>query len=147
MEDGTLLSRFPGILAPARAEPVPQWISKAPVYDRSAHDCSGPTGPGTGISFTTAFTTRVAICRSLAVPGYMNTPAVTLMVATPRRSSEPPMFADGGPYTSMRVIRARRFGFGKFGNSVLLIVVRWAAPTTRSGPAVGNPASAPVSTP
>src|SRR2546426_5713352 len=96
MELGTLLSRLPGMLAPARAEPVPQWISKLPVYDRSAHDCSGPTGPGTGISLTTAFTTRVAIWRSSAVPGYMKTPAVTLIVATPRRVAAPPMFAMGG---------------------------------------------------
>src|SRR6266571_6066778 len=113
----------------------------------SAQDCNGPTGPGTGISLTTAFTTRVAIWRSLTVPGYMKTPAVTLIVATPSRVREPPIVAKGGPYTSIREIRARRSGFGKLGNSVLLIVVRWAALTTRSGPAVGNPASAPVSTP
>src|SRR2546426_3890807 len=96
MELGTLLSRLPGMLAPARAEPVPQWISKLPVYDRSAHDCSGPTGPGTGISLITALTTRVATWRSSAVPGKRNTPAVTLTVAMPSRVAVPPIVALGG---------------------------------------------------
>src|SRR6266568_5165679 len=47
----------------------------------------------------------------------------------------------------MRVIRACRSTFGKFGNRAALIVARCEAFTTRSGPALGNAPSKPVSTP
>ena len=40
---------------------------------------------------------RCATCRSAAVPGKMNIPAVTLTVAIPKRTFCPAMLMSGGP--------------------------------------------------